>query len=54
VKARQIDPAEISPGEFAVLVRRSVDTGAKLVVIDSLKRLSQRHAGRSLSQQPTA
>jgi circadian clock protein KaiC len=36
VKARQIDPAEISPGEFAVLVRRSVDTGAKLVVIDSL------------------
>jgi circadian clock protein KaiC len=36
VKARQIDPAEISPGEFAFLVRRSVDTGAKLVIIDSL------------------
>jgi len=36
VKARQVDPAEISPGEFAFLVRRSVDTGAKLVIIDSL------------------
>jgi circadian clock protein KaiC len=36
VKARQVDPAEISPGEFASLVRHSVETGAKLVVIDSL------------------
>jgi circadian clock protein KaiC len=36
VKARQVDPAEISPGEFAYLVRQSVEGGAKLVVIDSL------------------
>ena len=36
VKARQVDPAEISPGEFAYLVRRSVEAGARLVVIDSL------------------
>lgn len=34
---RQIDPAEISPGEFVALVRRSVeDNGARVVVIDSL------------------
>jgi circadian clock protein KaiC len=36
VGARQIDPAEISPGEFASLVRESVDDGCKLLVIDSL------------------
>lgn len=36
VKARQVDPAEISPGEFAYLVRQSVEDGAKLVVIDTL------------------
>jgi circadian clock protein KaiC len=36
VKARQIDPAEISPGEFAWLVRASVEAGARMIVIDSL------------------
>jgi circadian clock protein KaiC len=36
VNARQIDPAEISPGEFASLVRSGVDEGCKLIVIDSL------------------
>jgi len=36
VTARQIDPAEISPGEFAWTVYRSVEAGCKLVVIDSL------------------
>ena len=36
VKVRQVNPAEISPGEFAYLVRESVDAGAKLVIIDSL------------------
>ena len=36
VKVRQVNPAEISPGEFAYLVRQSVDAGAKLVIIDSL------------------
>ena len=34
---RQIDPAEIAPGEFAQLVRKSVqDDHARVVVIDSL------------------
>jgi circadian clock protein KaiC len=36
VHAQQIDPAEISPGEFAWNVRRHVDAGCKLIVIDSL------------------
>jgi circadian clock protein KaiC len=34
---RQIDPVEISPGEFAAMVRRSVEAdGARVVIIDSL------------------
>lgn len=33
---QQIDPAEMSPGAFAHEVRRAVDTGARVVVIDSL------------------
>ncbi len=34
---QQIDPAEMSPGEFAAIVRRRVEQdGARLVVIDSL------------------
>jgi circadian clock protein KaiC len=34
---QQIDPAELSPGEFAHYVRRAVDrNGARVVVIDSL------------------
>lgn len=36
LRARQIDPAEISPGEFAWSVRQSVEAGCKLIVIDSL------------------
>jgi circadian clock protein KaiC len=36
VTARQIDPAEISPGEFAWSVAKSVEAGCKLIVIDSL------------------
>ncbi|MDB6072952.1 MAG: circadian clock protein KaiC [Verrucomicrobiaceae bacterium] len=34
--ARQVDPAELSPGEFAVRVRKGVEAGCKLVIIDSL------------------
>jgi circadian clock protein KaiC len=34
--AQQIDPAELGPGAFAHEVRRAVDEGAKVVVIDSL------------------
>ncbi len=36
VSVQQVDPAELSPGEFAVRVRRGVESGAKLVVLDSL------------------
>ncbi|HTK00020.1 MAG TPA: ATPase domain-containing protein [Bordetella sp.] len=37
LKIQQIDPAELSPGEFAAIVRRSVDVdGARIIVIDSL------------------
>ena len=33
---QQIDPAELSPGEFAALVRRHVESGMRIIVIDSL------------------
>jgi len=33
---QQIDPAELSPGEFAFGVRASVEAGCRVVVIDSL------------------
>lgn len=37
LRIQQIDPAELSPGEFAAIVRHSVDVdGARIVVIDSL------------------
>jgi circadian clock protein KaiC len=36
MKVHQIDPAEMSPGEFTHAVCRAADEGAKVVVIDSL------------------
>jgi circadian clock protein KaiC len=36
IEIHQIDPAAISPGEFADMVRRCVTRGARVVVIDSL------------------
>jgi circadian clock protein KaiC len=36
VSVTQIDPAELSPGEFTARVRRAVETGAQIVVIDGL------------------
>jgi circadian clock protein KaiC len=40
ITVQQVDPAEMSPGEFFAIVRRCVDLGsAKLVVIDSLNGL---------------
>jgi circadian clock protein KaiC len=33
---QQVDPAELSPGQFAAAVRSAVNRGAKVVVIDSL------------------
>jgi circadian clock protein KaiC len=37
IRVQQIDPAEMSPGEFAYMVRRSVEQdGIRVVIIDSL------------------
>jgi circadian clock protein KaiC len=36
VAIQQVDPAELSPGEFTHLVREATDAGAGVVVIDSL------------------
>jgi circadian clock protein KaiC len=37
IALRQIDPVEVSPGEFVAMVRRTVeDDGARVVIIDSL------------------
>lgn len=37
LRLRQVDPAEVSPGEFVAMVRQSVEEhGARVVVIDSL------------------
>ena len=33
---RQVDPAELSPGELTALLREQVDAGARMVVVDSL------------------
>jgi circadian clock protein KaiC len=33
---QQVDPAELSPGEFAVRVKRKVLEGTKIIIIDSL------------------
>jgi circadian clock protein KaiC len=37
ITIQQVDPAELSPGEFAAAVRRAVDVeAAKIIIIDSL------------------
>ena len=36
VTVQQVDPAELSPGEFVTRIRKQVDGGCKVVVIDSL------------------
>ncbi|SFF96282.1 circadian clock protein KaiC [Duganella sp. CF458] len=36
LQVNQIDPAELSPGQFAHMVCKAADEGAKVVVIDSL------------------
>jgi circadian clock protein KaiC len=36
ITVQQVDPAEVSPGEFAVRILRGVEAGCKLVAIDSL------------------
>jgi circadian clock protein KaiC len=42
VAIRQIDPAELSPGELAFDIRRAVENGTRIVVLDSLN--GYRHA----------
>jgi len=42
---RQVDPAELSPGEFAGLIRAAVDRGVSVVVIDSLNAYLQSMPG---------
>ncbi|MBP0599553.1 AAA family ATPase [Herbaspirillum sp. LeCh32-8] len=41
MNVQQIDPAQLTPGEFVYLVCRSADAGAKVVVIDSLNGFLQ-------------
>jgi circadian clock protein KaiC len=36
IAIQQVDPAELTPGEFTHAIRQVVDDGAKIVVIDSL------------------
>jgi circadian clock protein KaiC len=36
VTVEQLDPAELSPGEFTSRVRRAVETGAEIIVIDGV------------------
>jgi circadian clock protein KaiC len=36
LKLEHVDPAELAPGEFAGMIRRHVDDGASVVLIDSL------------------
>jgi circadian clock protein KaiC len=36
ISVQQVDPAELSPGEFGMRIRRGVETGCRLVIIDSL------------------
>jgi circadian clock protein KaiC len=36
IHLQQVDPAEMSPGEFASQVRRAVEGGARTIVVDSL------------------
>jgi circadian clock protein KaiC len=45
IQAQQVDPAELSPGEFAVRVQQGIAAGARLVVIDSLNGYLQAMPG---------
>lgn len=45
VTVQQVDPAELCPGEFATRIRRGVEAGCKLIVIDSLNGYLQSMPG---------
>jgi circadian clock protein KaiC len=42
---RQIDPSELSPGEFAMAVKGQIEAGAKFILIDSLNAYLQSMRG---------
>jgi circadian clock protein KaiC len=48
VRVEQIDPAELSPGEFSARVRGAVDAGARLIVIDGLNGYLRAMPGEQL------
>ncbi|MBG9390316.1 ATPase domain-containing protein [Caenimonas aquaedulcis] len=45
LRLQMLDPAEVSPGEFANMVRAAVEDGARTVVIDSLNAYLQAMSG---------
>jgi len=45
IAVQQVDPAEVSPGEFAVRILRGIEAGCKLVAIDSLNGYLNAMAG---------
>lgn len=48
ITVRQIDPAEVSPGEFVCAVCERVDSGTKMIVIDSLNGFMNAMPGEEL------
>ena len=54
VTVQQVDPAELSPGEFVTRIRKQVDGGCKVVVIDSLNGYLNAMPGENVPQQPVA
>jgi circadian clock protein KaiC len=49
VEIRKVDPAELTPGELAVAIRQQVESGTRIVAIDSLNGyLSAMHDERFL------
>jgi circadian clock protein KaiC len=49
IKITQLDPAELSPGQFVDRVRRAVETdGARLIVIDSLNGFLNAMSGEQM------
>ncbi len=47
LEIQQIDPAELSPGEFSSNVRAAIDNGARFVVVDSLNAYLQAMPGEN-------
>ena len=55
LEVRQIDPAEIAPGELAMQIVDCVEKqGVRMIVLDSLNRVRQCHAAGGLPQSPSA